>query len=88
MKLMVNQMLFNSPTGEKGKEGQIPAAGTIKEVLYLMKFQILLKDMQLLKQMLSPLTADQIDAEKGKELFNIYCAICHGEGGDGKGNLV
>ncbi|WP_025741014.1 c-type cytochrome [Aquimarina pacifica] len=26
--------------------------------------------------------------ESGKELYNIYCAICHGEKGDGKGTLV
>ncbi len=26
--------------------------------------------------------------KKGKELFNIYCAICHGEKGDGSGYLV
>lgn len=25
---------------------------------------------------------------KGKELYNIYCAICHGEKGNGKGYLV
>jgi mono/diheme cytochrome c family protein len=25
---------------------------------------------------------------KGKELYNIYCAICHGEKGDGQGYLV
>ncbi|SDG48661.1 c-type cytochrome [Psychroflexus sediminis] len=25
---------------------------------------------------------------KGKELYNIYCAICHGENGKGKGYLV
>ncbi len=25
---------------------------------------------------------------KGKRLFNIYCAICHGEKGDGEGYLV
>ncbi len=25
---------------------------------------------------------------KGKHLFNIYCAICHGEKGDGEGYLV
>ena len=29
-----------------------------------------------------------IDAKKGKELYNIYCAVCHGEKGDGKGILV
>jgi mono/diheme cytochrome c family protein len=26
--------------------------------------------------------------EKSKELYNIYCAICHGEKGNGKGYLV
>ncbi len=25
---------------------------------------------------------------EGTELYNIYCAICHGKKGDGKGNLV
>ena len=29
-----------------------------------------------------------INEEKGKELFNVYCAICHVEAGDGKGNLA
>lgn len=28
------------------------------------------------------------DLEQGKYLFNIYCAVCHGEKGDGKGILV
>ena len=28
------------------------------------------------------------DSEKAKELFEIYCAICHGNAGDGKGKLV
>jgi mono/diheme cytochrome c family protein len=27
-------------------------------------------------------------ADKAKELFDIYCAICHGTAGDGKGKLV
>ena len=36
----------------------------------------------------SPLDTTSLDVEKGKELYNIYCAICHGEKGDGKGNLV
>jgi mono/diheme cytochrome c family protein len=29
-----------------------------------------------------------MDAKKAEELFNIYCAICHGTAGDGKGKLV
>jgi cytochrome c len=26
--------------------------------------------------------------KKAQELFEIYCAICHGNAGDGKGKLV
>lgn len=29
-----------------------------------------------------------IDAEQGKELYNIFCSSCHGEKGDGNGWLV
>lgn len=36
----------------------------------------------------SPYTGDQINLEQGEQLFTIYCAICHGDKGDGKGNLV
>lgn len=36
----------------------------------------------------SPLDSAQVDVEKTKELYNIYCAICHGEKGNGKGNLA
>ncbi len=33
-----------------------------------------------------PITADGL--EKGKDLYNIFCGICHGEKGDGGGYLV
>ena len=38
----------------------------------------------------SPLDSLQRDANlaKGKELYDIYCAICHGNQGNGQGNLV
>jgi len=78
---------FNSPSGEKGKEGQIPAVGTIKRGFTPYEIPNTPEGYAASKANPSPLTADQIDAEKGKELFTIYCAICHGEAGDGKGNL-
>jgi mono/diheme cytochrome c family protein len=41
---------------------------------------------------IQPVPFDDINSEEnlkvGKELFNIYCAICHGTKGDGQGNLV
>jgi len=36
----------------------------------------------------NPYPITKVGLEKGKELFNIYCAVCHGEKGDGQGYLV
>jgi mono/diheme cytochrome c family protein len=38
-------------------------------------------------QLKSPLTESQIDTERAKELYVIYCGICHGNAGKGsRGN--
>lgn len=36
----------------------------------------------------NPLDSTKIDYKKGKKLFDIYCAACHGVKGDGQGVLV
>ncbi|MDU8886655.1 cytochrome c [Yeosuana sp. MJ-SS3] len=36
----------------------------------------------------SPLDSTSVDLVRGKELYDIYCGICHGNKGDGQGNLV
>ncbi|MGY6648625.1 c-type cytochrome [Wenyingzhuangia sp. IMCC45574] len=36
----------------------------------------------------SPLTAEDLDSKKAKELYTIYCSVCHGKKGDGQGTLV
>ena len=40
----------------------------------------------------NPLVTDSLQQAqyiaKGKELYDVYCALCHGEKGDGKGILV
>ena len=36
----------------------------------------------------NPLPITKAGLEKGKNLYNIYCGICHGEKGDGAGYLV
>lgn len=36
----------------------------------------------------TPLDSTQVDLNKGKELYDIYCGICHGNKGDGQGQLV
>ena len=41
-----------------------------------------------LKTLKSPLTVTEIDTKRGKELYDIYCGICHGNKGAGQGKLV
>ena len=40
------------------------------------------------KELKIPIEVNKENLSKGKELFNIYCAICHGKKGDGQGTLV
>jgi mono/diheme cytochrome c family protein len=80
---------FKSPNGLKGKEGQIPAKGSIKRGFVPYEYPNTTEGYDAAKANLkSPLDSTAVDTEKATELFNIYCAICHGEKGDGKGNLV
>ncbi len=39
-------------------------------------------------ELLSVLDSTQVDLKRGKELYDIYCGICHGNKGAGKGELV
>lgn len=72
-----------------GVEAQTPVKGSIKRGFVPYEIPNTPEGYALAKASLkSPLDSLSLNAEKGKELFNIYCAICHGEKGDGKGNLV
>jgi mono/diheme cytochrome c family protein len=81
---------FNSPTGEKGKEGQIPADGAIKRGFVPYEVPNTPEALAMLKATnpKSPLDSTQVDMKKAEELYGIYCAICHGSEGNGKGKLV
>ena len=35
-----------------------------------------------------PLDSLEIDIARGQELYGIYCAVCHGDRGDGQGILM
>lgn len=74
-----------------GKEGQLPAEGTINRGFEVYEFPdtpeaLIAVKAANLKSPLGPLS--EKDVEKAKVLFEIYCAICHGNAGDGQGNLV
>ncbi len=38
--------------------------------------------------LLSPLDSVEVDLALGEELYGIYCAVCHGDQGDGQGILM
>ena len=80
---------FNSPTGLHGKVGQLPAEGSIKRGFVPYEIPNTTEGYNFSKTIVkSPLDSTAVDMEKAGELFNVYCAICHGEAGDGKGKLV
>jgi len=80
---------FNSPTGLKGKEGQLPAEGSIKRGFVPYEIPNTTEGYDFSKTITtSPLDGKEVDMEKAEDLYGIYCAICHGETGNGMGKLV
>jgi mono/diheme cytochrome c family protein len=72
-----------------GKEGQIPAKGSIPRGFTPYEYANTTEDYNRAKaELKSPLDSTQVDLAKGEALFTVYCAICHGDKGDGKGNLA
>lgn len=39
------------------------------------------------KTLVNELENNKVNLERGKEAYKIYCSVCHGEKGDGQGNL-
>ncbi|MDN3491098.1 c-type cytochrome [Winogradskyella bathintestinalis] len=73
-----------------GVEAQLPAEGSIPRGDF-MPFEIenTNEGFAYAKANLSsPLDSTQVDYAKGGPLYAIYCGICHGSKGDGKGKLV
>ena len=74
---------------KNGKEGQLPVQGTVKRGFVPYEIPNTPAGYLVSKNVVnSPLDSTMVDYEKGKELFGIYCAICHGDSGNGKGKLV
>ena len=72
-----------------GKEGQRPAEGSIPRGFVPFDIDNSTEGYDLAKATLkSPLDSTQVDLERGKELYDIYCGICHGNKGNGQGKLV
>ena len=73
-----------------GTEAMLPVEGTISRGYMPYEFENTPEGKELARLNPSPLDSLQMETDlaKGKELYDIYCAICHGAKGDGQGNLV
>ncbi|RZJ73954.1 cytochrome c [Flavobacterium sp.] len=72
-----------------GVEAQLPVPGTIKRGFTPYEIPNTTEGYNFSKTVAtSPLDSTEVDMEKAKALFDIYCGICHGTAGDGKGKLV
>lgn len=73
-----------------GVEAQLPAEGTIPRGGHMpFEYENSNAGYDLAKaELKSPLDSMQIDTPRGKELYDVYCGICHGNKGKGQGKLV
>ncbi|TAI47053.1 cytochrome c [Flagellimonas allohymeniacidonis] len=74
----------------EGTEALLPAENTISRGYMPYEFENTLEGKELARLQPSPLDSLQKETNlaKGKELYDIYCAICHGNKGAGQGTLV
>jgi len=75
---------------KNGKEGQLPAEGSLNRGFEVYEYENSTAGYDLAKANLkSPLDSlSTEDMDKAKGLYEIYCAICHGNAGYGQGKLV
>lgn len=72
-----------------GVSAQLPAEGSVARGHVPFDIDASMEGFVLAKETLkSPLDSTQVDLERGKALYDIYCGICHGGKGDGQGMLV
>jgi len=72
-----------------GIEAQLPVEGTITRGWMPYEFEDTNEGYDLAKNTLfSPLEKNEENLAKGKELYGVYCAVCHGAKGDGQGILM
>jgi mono/diheme cytochrome c family protein len=72
-----------------GFEMQLPVEGTIPRGWIPYEYEDTNEGYDLAKtNLFSPLKKDEKNLSQGKELYAIYCAVCHGSKGDGQGILT
>jgi mono/diheme cytochrome c family protein len=74
----------------QGKAGMIPASGSVKRGFVPYEYPNTTEGLEAARAGLkSPLDSiSSTDMAKAEKLFTVYCAICHGDKGDGKSTLA
>ena len=71
------------------QEAMLPAEGSIPRGWQPYDYPNTTEGLNLAKaELKNPLAVTEKNLAEGEELYNIYCAICHGVKGDGQGELV
>ncbi|GAA0871492.1 cytochrome c [Gangjinia marincola] len=74
---------------ENGQEAKLPVEGTVIRGWLPYEYGDSLAGYQAAKaELKNPLDYTKENLSEGAELYTIYCAICHGDKGDGQGWLV
>ena len=77
-----------NPNFPDGKTMQPPVEGTIPRELIPYPYQKNDQDRALAAKILvNQVEASKENLDKGRDKYTVFCASCHGEKGDGKGNL-
>lgn len=72
-----------------GIEAQTPVEGTVKRGWMPFDIENTIEGRAFAKDSLvSPLKVTEANLATGKELYDVYCSVCHGGKGKGDGNLV
>ena len=90
---MYNSVPYNTystnPVFKNGLSSQDPVEGTIARGQVVYEIPNSEAGYQMAKDSLqSPLELSEKNLDNGQKMYAIYCAICHGDAGDGQGTLV
>lgn len=72
-----------------GQEALVPAAGSVPRGWKPYEYENTAEGYQRAKtELQNPLPYTEANLAAGRQLYTIYCAVCHGDQGDGQGILV